>query len=345
MADENTIVAGITGLIAASLGGAAQVEVTNLRQIIGGTSSEIWSFDGRWTEDGTTQHKPLILRRASATDLVSGTRADEFKLLKALERTPVPSPHVYCFDADGRWLERPSMIMEKAPGTAERDVLSARNRQSLDLDARIGIARQIAKALAEIHRIDVDTLGLDRPVAGANPALEQLRFYDSEIGRVEVEPMPELRLASLWLREHLPDSPARLTLVHGDYRPANILVVDGELGTVLDWEFAHIGDPAEDLGWYLTSYYAHEHLIEGYWTGDDFVALYEQAVGTTIDRKAVRFWAVFCLYKLASMTMAAQRAFVNGDNSRMGASTDLILRPLLENTLRDMTGLTQRAAL
>jgi len=336
MADENALIAGIIGLITANVGTAAQVEVANLRQIIGGTSSEIWSFNGRWSEDGTRHERPLILRRASATDLVSGDRAAEFKLLQALDRTPVQAPRVYWFDADGRWLERPSMIMEKATGVAERDVLSARNRQSLELAARVAIAQQIAGALAEIHRVDAGTLGIDPPAAGANPALQQLRFYDAEIGNAEVEPMPELRLASLWLREHLPDCPARLTLVHGDYRPANILVADRRLSVVLDWEFAHVGDPAEDLGWYLTSYYAHEHLIEGHWSANDFLALYEETLGAAVGRKAVRFWAVFCLYKLASMTMAARQAFVHGDSSRMGASADFIVRPLLENTLRDM---------
>ena len=340
MADDSTILAGIAGLIEARVGEASNVEVKNLRQIIGGNSSEIWSFDGRWTEDGVEHYKALILRRASATELVSGDRAAEFDLLKALERTPVPAPRVFWFDGDGRWLERPAMIMEKASGTAERELLSARNKQGLDLVARVGISTQIAEALARIHRVDVTTLALDRPASASNPALEQLEFYDAEILKTLVEPMPELRLASLWLREHLPEPPARATLVHGDYRPANVLVAEGRLSAVLDWEFAHTGDPAEDIGWYLTSYYAHEHLIEGSWSADDFTAVYEQALGAKADRKAIRFWAVFCLYKLASMTMAAQFAFVNGDNSRMGSSPDFILRPLLENTLRDMSGLT-----
>lgn len=340
MVENRDIVAGITGLIEANIGASANVEVANLRQIIGGNSSEIWSFDGCWTEDGVEREQALILRRASATDLVSGDRAAEFNLLKALERTPVPAPIVHWFDGDGRWLERPSMIMDKASGTAERELLSARNKHGLNLEARVAIATRIAEALAQIHRIDVATLDLDRRAGESNPALDQLAFYDAEILKTEVEPMPQLRLASLWLHEHLPGPPARATLVHGDYRPANILVVDGRLSAVLDWEFAHVGDPAEDLGWYLTSYYAHEHLIDGSWSADDFVAAYERALGSPIDRKAVRFWAVFCLYKLASMTMAAQSAFVNGDNNRMGSSPDFIVRPLLQNTLRDMTGVT-----
>ena len=38
-------------------------------------------------------------------------------------------------------------------------------------------------------------------------------------------------------------------LVHADFGPSNLLVTDdGRLAAVLDWEFAHAGDPAADLG-------------------------------------------------------------------------------------------------
>ncbi len=40
-------------------------------------------------------------------------------------------------------------------------------------------------------------------------------------------------------------------LVHGDYGPQNLLfeVAAWEVSAVLDWEFAHEGDPLEDLAW------------------------------------------------------------------------------------------------
>jgi aminoglycoside phosphotransferase (APT) family kinase protein len=39
--------------------------------------------------------------------------------------------------------------------------------------------------------------------------------------------------------------------VHGDYGPQNLLLKPGslEVVAVLDWEFAHDGDPVEDLAW------------------------------------------------------------------------------------------------
>ncbi|MEU4742273.1 aminoglycoside phosphotransferase family protein [Actinosynnema sp. NPDC023658] len=40
-------------------------------------------------------------------------------------------------------------------------------------------------------------------------------------------------------------------LVHGDYGPNNVLLDPAtfEVTAVLDWEFAHLGDPVEDLAW------------------------------------------------------------------------------------------------
>jgi aminoglycoside phosphotransferase (APT) family kinase protein len=44
---------------------------------------------------------------------------------------------------------------------------------------------------------------------------------------------------------------ARKVLVHGDFGPNNVLLdpVTFQVTAVVDWEFAHLGDPVEDLAW------------------------------------------------------------------------------------------------
>lgn len=49
-----------------------------------------------------------------------------------------------------------------------------------------------------------------------------------------------------WLREHKPKSHG-LVLNHGDFRVGNFIIDNRGLVGVLDWEFAHLGDPVEDL--------------------------------------------------------------------------------------------------
>jgi 5-methylthioribose kinase len=52
----------------------------------------------------------------------------------------------------------------------------------------------------------------------------------------------------------------RLTLVHGDYSPKNILVRDDKL-ILLDYEVAHFGEPAFDLGFSLTHFLSKAHHL------------------------------------------------------------------------------------
>ena len=52
----------------------------------------------------------------------------------------------------------------------------------------------------------------------------------------------------------------RLTLVHGDYSPKNILLHQGRL-VLLDQEVIHFGDPAFDLGFSLTHFLSKAHHV------------------------------------------------------------------------------------
>jgi len=38
-------------------------------------------------------------------------------------------------------------------------------------------------------------------------------------------------------------------IVHGDFGPQNVLIDGGEVSALLDWEFAHVGEPVEDPAW------------------------------------------------------------------------------------------------
>jgi aminoglycoside phosphotransferase (APT) family kinase protein len=52
------------------------------------------------------------------------------------------------------------------------------------------------------------------------------------------------------------------TLVHGDYSPKNVLVYRGQL-VLLDYEVAHLGEPAFDLGFSMTHLLSKAHHVAG----------------------------------------------------------------------------------
>lgn len=320
------IVAGLEALIRANLPGAREIVVADLTPVDGGNSSQMWFFEARWIEGRDRVARSLVLRRGAPTEFQSAGREAEFRLLKALEGAALPVPKMLWMDADGRYLERPAMVMERSAGTAHRRLLVDEG-SGLDVATRLRLAGEMADLLAAIHAVDVESLGLAGQ--GSASAAGRLALHEAEIRRLELEPMPELRLASLWLRERLPPPPDRAALVHGDFRPANLLVEHGRITAVLDWEFAHIGDPDEDLGWYLTSYYLDEHLIPNHWQEGDFIARYQAATGRVVDRGVLAFWTTFAIFRLAAMTLAALRSLADGDPSRMAVSADFILDSLM----------------
>ncbi len=71
----------------------------------------------------------------------------------------------------------------------------------------------------------------------------------------------------------------KLSLVHGDYSPKNILVHENRL-ILLDEEVIHFGDPAFDLGFALTHLLSKAHHLAG--ERDSFAAAAE------------RFWDTYC---------------------------------------------------
>ena len=128
-------------------------------------------------------------------------------------------------------------------------------------------------------------------ISPARWAIAQLERNLDEIG----EPHPALELGLRWLRRNEPHAPKNLTLLHGDYRLGNMMVNEQGLVSVLDWEFAHIGDPYEDITWSLVRdwRFGNDHL---YFCGiappDEFFGAYERAMGVTIDHAKVRYWEV-----------------------------------------------------
>ncbi len=49
-------------------------------------------------------------------------------------------------------------------------------------------------------------------------------------------------------RQRLAEVDSDTSLVHGDFNPTNILIRDGTVSGVLDWEYCHVGTPYMDIG-------------------------------------------------------------------------------------------------
>jgi hypothetical protein len=136
---------------------------------------------------------------------------------------------------------------------------------------------------------------------------------------------PVLRYITWWARAHQPP-PVSLGLVHGDCQPSNVLVGSSGPPLVIDWEFAHIGDPREDLGYY-TQIPLEPNV---YWADPErFLRRYRAATGLTeeqVNPAVVDYFLIIGMATLLGQLLAAAAAV--GAPERPG-----ILAPYLINAI------------
>jgi aminoglycoside phosphotransferase (APT) family kinase protein len=164
---------------------------------------------------------------------------------------------------------------------------------------------------------------------GRAAAQRAVDHWEAELHRVQLEPEPELAFALNWLRTNAPANEVT-TLVHGDFKPGNVLLDHGHVTAVLDWETVHLGDPHEDLGWVTNPLRQREHRIPGGWEPSDLMDRWAKHTGITPDLEAVRWWQVLANVKLSVIVLTGSRAFVEGRLDRIHQSPVRIYRLLLD---------------
>ncbi len=162
--------------------------------------------------------------------------ASEARLVELLGQVGLPVPAVPAVEpalaaALYGWVE----------GTADVSGLAPTVRQH--------VVEQYAEVLGRLHSLDPDALGvewMDRPASPEACALAHADSVWNAMGHLALEPLSTFGMH--WLRWHVPTTVERLSVLQGDAGVGNFLVADGNLTGVIDWEWAHLGDPMEDLG-------------------------------------------------------------------------------------------------
>jgi aminoglycoside phosphotransferase (APT) family kinase protein len=304
---DETLSRRIEGFLRAQLPAAQDVAVTGLDRATPSLSRENWLFDAQWLEDGRRVSRELILRREPVVQSIESNDEREFRLIQALhDRAPFPVPEALWLDLSGDWLERPFIVMERMRGVSERTLIAD---ESKPLELRVALAREFARVAGQLHALDWRAAGLEflQPPRDGGEAAERAIAYWTGGLLADPEPSPMLALVVGWLRRNRPqDGP--LALVHGDLRPANLLVEGERLTALLDWETAIVSDPAEDIGWItIPSNYRREHFVAGHYEIEEFRGDYEAAGGTWPDGERLRFWQVLGVVKLWEYSAARVR--------------------------------------
>ncbi|HEU5102529.1 MAG TPA: phosphotransferase family protein [Roseiflexaceae bacterium] len=313
----------------------APATVVAMQPIAGGASRETWAVEA---EIGGAR-EALVLRMdlASSMNPDALSRPQEFALLAAAHAAGVLAPRPRWLDADGTALGRPFLLMERVAGESIGPRVVRRPELA---DARTRLPGQMAEQLARIHAIDPAPLDfLPRPAANSSPALYALDRTRRAIDAIDLQ-NPALEFGMRWLERRAPGC-ERLTLIHGDFRIGNLLVGPAGLNAVIDWEFAHVGDPHEDLAWPCVRdwRFGNDALrLGGVADVAPYLAAYEATSSRNVDRDALRWWEIMGnLRWAATCHVQAQRHLSGADPSvelaslgRRAAEMELELLGLIE---------------
>lgn len=298
---------------------------TGLVRLSGGANMQSWRFE--------LAGEAFVLRRAPSAEWVAGRALDmakEAAVIRAARAGGVPAPEVVAelTPEDDIGL---GFIMRCVPGSPDPENA---------LSSPPALLEEIAAAMAKVHALDPASLPF-LPVLEPAAGVEGLAAQFAEAGGDR----PPIALGLAWLRANLPP-PVPPTVLHGDLRIGNIMVQDGHLSAVLDWELTHLGDAHEDLAFGCMTVWRFGRLDKrGFGLGSiaDLARAYEAAGGTAFDPARFRFWLVYrtVWWALSALSMGkgwrsgADRSLERVVVARRAAEQDLDLLLLLETEAPD----------
>lgn len=292
--------------------GARQATIHGWRRLAGGAVQECWAFEAELVGGTLDGRSRLVLRMDAPTALVaSRSRAEEFALLRAAFAAGVRVPEPLYSSEDGAIVGRPFFIMRWVSGIADGVTLS----HSSEWEARRrNLLADLAQQLAAIHAMPVGpSLGfLGTPPA--DPASARIARYRKWLLQFD-DPHPVAELALRWLECERP-ARGRSVLCHGDFRTGNFLATEDGVAAILDWEFADLGDPHEDIGWFCSKSWrfgAYEREAGGLGARVEFYRAYEAASGHPIIPRQVHFWEMAASLRWLLLALQQRDRFLKGD--------------------------------
>jgi aminoglycoside phosphotransferase (APT) family kinase protein len=260
----------------------------------------------------------LVLRRPPLGHVLPTAHdmAREFRVLTALNGTAVPVPRPIALCDDPSIVGAPFYLMDYMDGS----VLRTREDADVLAPAQAGLLSQrFVEMLATIHGLDVEAVGLGGFGKPEGYLVRQFARWQRQWELSATREMPGYEELTRRLEAGLPAVSGAAgrggggTLVHGDYRIDNMLVVPGgepRISAVVDWEMSTLGDPLADLGlalvywidpgeedWISLGMTTSATTAPGFATREQLATHYARITGRDLSR--LGYYMAFGCFKLA----------------------------------------------
>ena len=183
-------------------------------------------------------------RRVAIEKADEGMRR-EFRILRALEGTPVPHAVPIALCDDHSVLGCTFYLMGLVAGVDPFPAPPALD----DDDGRHGIAFVLVDARAALHDVDWRAAGLADLGRPDGFHERQVSRWSGQLATYRDRELPGIDDVMTWLDAHKPGD-FTPTIMHADYHMRNVIVAaepPARVLAIVDWETATIGDPLLDL--------------------------------------------------------------------------------------------------
>lgn len=155
------------------------------------------------------------------------------------------------------------------------------------------LVKQVARALSQIHSYKFSKAGYLDENLNIKRELSLIELlYKKLMGdrvkkRLGINIINKINYVVKENEENLAKLDEEIRLIHGDFQGTNILIKDGKLSGILDWEFASAGYPLSDIG----QFFRYEEYFN-----KDLILIFEEEYNKNSSYKLANGW-----YKISKL--------------------------------------------
>lgn len=273
--------------------------VAKFQRLVGGFQKETILVDA---ELNNGDIEGLVIRAEKHDRLVRMTASEiteEYEIVRLMTAAGVPTAEPLWLEADASTWGRRFMVSRRVRGRNTGDALGSAGSFPPEL------TRSFVEALTRIHNLPLDehvaktTLGKWLPYRLLpENTLEEVQVWRHQIWMNRAPPSPAYERIFDWLEANVPTDEGRICVLHNDYGPHNILVDDDRVQAVLDWEVPRIGDPAEDLSFFL-------QCCGGAVDRHAAIQMYRELSGNDVSEYRLKYFDVLSVAKVLISALSA----------------------------------------
>ena len=264
-----------------------------------------------------TNGSACVLRRPPLGHVLESAHdmGREHKIIDALKGSAVPVPANHGLCKDNSVNEADFYVMEFIEGVVLNDSVIA---ATLPETSRMPIGEDVVDILGDLGRKEAYLA-------------RQLKRWTKQWEAAKTHDIPEMEESYRLLAERMPEQ-IGATIVHGDFRLGNMIVADGKVKAILDWELCTLGDPLADVGYLMNNWATLDEVLEpgegdqspsaagGFITREKIAEIYEKTTGR--DLSGINYYRAFSHWRLAAIGQGVYKRYLVG---AMGEDRDVDL--------------------